>query len=195
MKIVHLDLTDCKYIDDLHERIRVAFDFPKWYGANWSAFWDLLWSDCDADRVIITGEHTMPKEFDESLAKMHKILDRMIQFCEDTEHPFSYEIRNEKGAQAMKIVHLNLTDCKYIDDLHERIRVAFDFPEWYGENWDAFWDLLWRECDADKVIITGEHTMPKEFDRELAVMHELLEKRKTWDEEHGYPPFLYEIRN
>ena len=50
----------------------------------------------------------------------------------------------------MKIIHLDLTDCRYIDDLHERIRVAFGFPEWYGENWDAFWDLIRTDCDADK---------------------------------------------
>ena len=47
-KTIVLDLTDCKSLGELHERIRVAFKFPKWYGANWSAFWDLLWSDCDA---------------------------------------------------------------------------------------------------------------------------------------------------
>ncbi len=41
-----------------------------------------------------------------------------------------------------KIITLDLTDCKYLGELHERIRVAFDFPEWYGANWDAFWDLL-----------------------------------------------------
>lgn len=95
MKVIYLDLTDCRYYDDLHERIRVAFDFPEWYGANWSAFWDLLWSDCDADQVIITGEHTMPKEFDESLAKMHKILDRLKQWRADVGlDPFNYELRN-----------------------------------------------------------------------------------------------------
>ena len=50
----------------------------------------------------------------------------------------------------MKIIELDLTGCKTLGELHERIRVAFDFPEWYGKNWDAFhdfyganWDALW----------------------------------------------------
>lgn len=95
MKTIYLDLTGCKYWDDLHERIRVAFDFPEWYGKNWSAFWDLLSRDSDAERVIITGEHTMPKEFDKPLAMLHEILDDMVKECK-SEHsiPFSYEIRN-----------------------------------------------------------------------------------------------------
>lgn len=34
-KIIILDLTDCKYLGELHERIRVAFDFPK---MEWGKF-------------------------------------------------------------------------------------------------------------------------------------------------------------
>ena len=77
-KIITLDLTDCKYLGELHERIRVAFDFPEWYGANWDAFWDLLWSDCDADNVLITGVNTMPDELIEYMSKIYLILDRIV---------------------------------------------------------------------------------------------------------------------
>ena len=93
----------------------------------------------------------------------------------------------------MKIVELDLTGCKYWDELHNRIRKSFGFPEWYGENWDAFWDMMWSECAADKLIIRGEHTMPKEFAEELAIMHEILERSKKNSEERGYQPFTYEI--
>jgi RNAse (barnase) inhibitor barstar len=77
-KIITLDLTDCKYLGELHERIRVAFDFPEWYGANLDAFWDLLWSDCDADNVLITGVNTMPDELIEYMSKIYLILDRKV---------------------------------------------------------------------------------------------------------------------
>ena len=75
-----------------------------------------------------------------------------------------------------KTITLDLTDCKYIGELHERIRVAFDFPEWYGANWDAFWDLLWSECDADELKIIGESTLPRKFDSEIEIMHKMLFK-------------------
>ncbi|MBQ8696564.1 MAG: barstar family protein [Clostridia bacterium] len=95
MKIIELDLTGCKYLSDMHERIRVAFGFPNWYGKNWSAFWDLLWSDCDADKVIIKGEKTLPTEFHSDLAKMHEILERNILFRKDYNfNPFIYEIKD-----------------------------------------------------------------------------------------------------
>ena len=95
----------------------------------------------------------------------------------------------------MKTIYLDLTDCKTLYDLHMRIRVAFNFPEWYGKNWNAFWDLLWSECDADKLIITGEHTMSAEFDRELAMMHETLDDLVEWRKEYQFNDFSYEIRS
>ena len=77
-----------------------------------------------------------------------------------------------------KIITLDLTDCKYLGELHERIRVAFDFPEWYGANWDAFWDLLRSECDADKLEIIGTDTLPKVLSTDIKMMTTILEKFK-----------------
>ncbi len=81
----------------------------------------------------------------------------------------------------MKIIELDLTGCKHLYEIHDRIRIAFDFPEWYGGNWDAFWDLLWSDCDADKVLVKGENTLTEEFSKHLSTMHEILERnKKTW---------------
>lgn len=92
MKIIELDLTGCKYLAEIHERIRVAFDFPEWNGKNWSAFWDLLWSECDADKVIIKVENSLSGEFDNSLSKMHEILERNKKERANSDYPFDYEI-------------------------------------------------------------------------------------------------------
>lgn len=37
-----------------------------------------------------------------------------------------------------KIVTLDLTGCKYLGEIHQRIKKAFDFPDFYGENRDVF---------------------------------------------------------
>ncbi len=73
-----------------------------------------------------------------------------------------------------KIIKLDLTGIKYLGELHEKIRVAFDFPEWYGANWDAFDDLLFSECDADEVLIYGENTLSEPFEKHIKMMHEIL---------------------
>ncbi len=99
-KTIILDLTDCMYLGELHERIKIAFNFPEWYGANWDAFWDLLWSECDADEVIIIGEKTLAKEYEEHLTKMHSALDALKKeryedsLAYNDINPFSYRIEN-----------------------------------------------------------------------------------------------------
>lgn len=91
-----------------------------------------------------------------------------------------------------KTIVLDLTDCKYLGELHERIRIAFDFPEWYGKNWSAFWDLLRTECDADMVEIVGESTLSKEFSPSIQKMHEILQRNKIESQQFGWA-FDYKI--
>ena len=93
-KVITLDLTGCENWWELHERIRIAFDFPKWYGKNWSAFWDLLRTDCDANKITVIGESTLPDKFKPDLEHLHKILDRALKDRERTGWKFSYEIKN-----------------------------------------------------------------------------------------------------
>lgn len=99
-KTIKLDLTGCKYLGALHERIRVAFDFPEWYGANLSAFDDLMGTECDADEVVISGSYTLTEELKKYLLKLTDILDEVVKEREyysslyDHIKPFSYRIEN-----------------------------------------------------------------------------------------------------
>ena len=45
---------------------------------------------------------------------------------------------------------LDFTGCKYITEVHWRIRDTFHFPGFYGENLDALWDM--REYFLDKIM-------------------------------------------
>lgn len=75
-----------------------------------------------------------------------------------------------------KIVTLDLTGCKYLGEIHQRIKEAFDFPDFYGENWDAFWDLLRTECDADRINIYGEETVSGELKSSVEMINEVLKE-------------------
>lgn len=71
-------------------------------------------------------------------------------------------------------VYLDLTGCKYPGDIQKRIKEAFEFPDYYGENWDAFYDLLCTENTAERILITGEGTIPSNLDQSLTQMHETI---------------------
>ena len=44
----------------------------------------------------------------------------------------------------IKRILLEVSGCSSWDELHETIKQAFDFPEYYGKNLDALWDCLWE---------------------------------------------------
>ena len=37
---------------------------------------------------------------------------------------------------------IDFTNVKYYMEVHEVIKKSLDFPDYYGGNWDAFWDCL-----------------------------------------------------
>lgn len=73
------------------------------------------------------------------------------------------------------VITLDLSDCKYIDDMHQRIKAAFDFPGYYGENWDAFWDLIRGTRDNTIVQIRGAASLSKALRKEADKMIACLE--------------------
>ena len=84
-KVIVLDLNGVKYIDELHERIRLTFGFEEWYGANWSAFWDLLSTEVPAEftDIEITGLTKLPAELTESGEKMIEIIQENKEYREE----------------------------------------------------------------------------------------------------------------
>jgi ribonuclease inhibitor len=37
---------------------------------------------------------------------------------------------------------IDLKDIQSISQLHKTFKDKLGFPEWYGMNWDAFWDAI-----------------------------------------------------
>lgn len=80
---------------------------------------------------------------------------------------------------------MDLTGCKYLGEIHQRIKEAFGFPDFYGENWSAFEDLLWSECDADKIVIIGGETVLKELVPSIEMVNEILQELQEDHKKYG----------
>ena len=80
------------------------------------------------------------------------------------------------------IITLDLNGCKYLSEMHERIKEAFEFPEGYGKNWSAFWDLLSEPREYTSVEIKGIISLPKELKESGKMLIRLLDQnQKKWD--------------
>ena len=51
---------------------------------------------------------------------------------------------------------IDFSTCKYVDEIHEKLKESFGFPDYYGRNWSAFWDYLDDFC-GDKTSETTVH--------------------------------------
>lgn len=93
-KTAILDLTGCKYLGELHKRIKEALDFPEHYGENWSAFWDCINCDCEIQFLSVIGTQTISEDLKPSIIKMTEILERNKKYWENSDYSFDYEVLN-----------------------------------------------------------------------------------------------------
>ena len=57
-------------------------------------------------------------------------------------------------SKSKEIVEVDLSKCKNDTDIFNVFKVAFQFPEWFGENWDAFHDCMINLCfDVQDVLV------------------------------------------
>jgi len=92
MKRAVLDFSGCQYLNELHERIQVALEFPDYYGKNLDAFWDCINRDCDIDFVTIVGSSTVAKELQPTMQEILAMFEENKQDWADSDCPFDYEV-------------------------------------------------------------------------------------------------------
>lgn len=83
-------------------------------------------------------------------------------------------------------VLLRLNGCRDWGTLHQRIRKAFGFPDYYGENWDAMWDCLtdvFLQPVQRHIVVEGFDAMPQGLRAYAAPMQEIfsdLQEKYPW---------------
>jgi RNAse (barnase) inhibitor barstar len=73
----------------------------------------------------------------------------------------------------MTTIEIDLSQVAQARDIHVAFSTALGFPEWYGHNWDAFWDLVSSDYPLpDHLTLRGldhvERVLPAEATKMLA---------------------------
>ena len=70
---------------------------------------------------------------------------------------------------------LDFSQTKSVWQMHEILREAFDWPESYGYNWDAFWDLLTELLTRPLWIkVLGWEKLSKYLEKDWEAFSEIL---------------------
>lgn len=86
---------------------------------------------------------------------------------------------------------LDFSKCKYLGEIHLILKEKFGFHDYYGENWDALWDLMCDVFSVSKKYVAelhGFYSLDNELQEECKTM------LKIFDRVHSeMPNFSYEI--
>ena len=90
-KTVILDMTNCEHVGKIHTIIKEAFDYPNYYGHNWSAFRDFLFWEYPVTKVIVKGAGTLPPIFKTDMDILLEILEDRKMYCAAKGTVFEYK--------------------------------------------------------------------------------------------------------
>ncbi len=77
---------------------------------------------------------------------------------------------------------IDFTNVDHYLEMHFIIRQALDWPDYYGCNWDAFWDCLTDMVGRPiHIEIIGLDVIERKFDDAARIMIETLREFKHYD--------------
>lgn len=96
--------------------------------------------------------------------------------------------------QYKELYTIDFTNVQHYLEMHFIIREALDWPDYYGCNWDAFWDCLTNMVGRPVHIeIIGLDVIERKFDNAARTMIETLKEFKHYDDDEYVNDIQIEI--
>ena len=93
----------------------------------------------------------------------------------------------------MKKITIDFSLCKHPLDLHKELKEKLNFPEWYGNNLDALWDMLtgFIETPVDITLIFKSETSSSQSVKDLVLqIAEIFEEAAKTEVEISFKTIL-----
>ena len=86
--------------------------------------------------------------------------------------------------QYKELYTIDFTKVKYYLEMHNIIQKSLDFPDYYGCNWDAFWDCLTDMIGRKTHIrIIGIENIERLFGDESNIFLDILKEFKHYNDD------------
>ncbi len=70
---------------------------------------------------------------------------------------------------------LDVSEVATSRQLHETLAEQLGFPDYYGHNWDAFWDVLHDVEMPRHLVFSGWGALKERLPRDAALLRECLD--------------------
>ena len=82
----------------------------------------------------------------------------------------------------IETIKLDVSHASSTLSLHEMLAAAFQFPSYYGRNWDAFWDCI-RDPNQSRmpkhIVIVGMDLLEKKLPEASAKLRNILSESQV----------------
>ena len=96
--------------------------------------------------------------------------------------------------QYKEVYTIDFTNVKNYLEMHFVIREALDWPEYYGCNWDAFWDCLTDMVGRPiHIEILGLDVIERKFGNAAKMMLDTLREFKHYEDDEFIEDIQIEI--
>ena len=96
--------------------------------------------------------------------------------------------------QYRNVYTIDFTNVNHYLEMHFTIRQALDFPDYYGCNWDAFWDCLTNMVGRPiHIKIIGFDIIERKFENAAKIMMETLKEFKHYENDEYVNDIQIEI--
>ena len=77
----------------------------------------------------------------------------------------------------MREITIDLGGVKTIQELHTKFKKELSFPDFYGMNWDAFWDSITGLVKMpEKLVLSSWTSFETEFQKDSKILKILIDK-------------------
>ena len=91
---------------------------------------------------------------------------------------------------------LDFRKVQYYSEVHTIIKESLDFPDYYGRNWDAFWDCLTDMVGRPiRIEILGLDIVERKFPSSISIMMETFREIKHYRNDKYVNDIKIEIVN
>ena len=159
METVKIDFEPCKSIGDIQNLLKEHLIISEWDDKNPDVLLRQL-KELNQCEIYLRGTNLLPNNISEYMKQIISIFNKVE------------EMYNNIDVNIMDVVTIDFTGVKSVYEAHKLISEKLDFPDWYGGNLPALWDLLYREIPTYEVHMKGTEAVS---DNLLPFMKQVIE--------------------
>ena len=158
-----IDFENCVSTEEIRDLLKQNLNLSEWDDKKPDDLLKML-KELEPCKIYLRGTNLVP----ENIAKY---MNQVIDIFDKVE-----ELYNNIRVYVWEVVTIDFTNVKSIYEIHQLIGKTLDFPEWYGGNLDALWDLLVGYIALYEIHIKGIRAVHEYLQLYLQKVVEVFQK-------------------